>query len=284
MKLIALDLDGTTVNSNKEISKENIQAIIKAQQEGHVVMVLSGRAVHFIAAELDKYGLNCPIGANNGSSLYVNGELINKITINKEKSREVVIILDNELVPFNVATNKGVYASKDWENRLNNKVLSGSVPKEIMEYRNFKLFTQPPHVYGHSIYNETDEIINDDTIEIQKFFVITLDPSQKERMVTSLNSIEGIGIVPGTIHVDIMHTDATKGYGLKLMAEYFGIPLEDTIAIGDDANDISMFEISGLSIAMGNADDFIKEKCDLVTHTNDEHGVAYAINNYVLNS
>lgn len=75
MKLIALDLDGTTLNSKKEISEETLQAIKKAQQQGHIVMALSGRSEKSIHGQLTKYGLNCPVGASNGTALYADGKL-----------------------------------------------------------------------------------------------------------------------------------------------------------------------------------------------------------------
>ena len=79
MKLIALDLDGTTLNSKKVISEENLLSIKKAQQQGHIVMILSGRSPSSINDELKKYDLLCPIGGHNGTALYVNGQLIDSI-------------------------------------------------------------------------------------------------------------------------------------------------------------------------------------------------------------
>ncbi|NGY88269.1 HAD hydrolase family protein [Bacillus megaterium] len=79
-----------------------------------------------------------------------------------------------------------------------------------------------------------------------------------------------------------MNIKGNKGNGLKVMAKYFGIPLEDTVAIGDQFNDIPMFKVAGLSIAMANAEQEVKELSDVITLTNDENGVAYAIDNYVL--
>jgi hydroxymethylpyrimidine pyrophosphatase-like HAD family hydrolase len=66
------------------------------------------------------------------------------------------------------------------------------------------------------------------------------------------------------------------------MAEYYNIPIENTVAIGDNFNDVPMLEVAGLSVAMGNADPSVKEIADVVTLTNNEHGVAHAIEKYVL--
>ncbi len=282
MKLIALDLDGTTVNSNKEISEENIRAIKKAQELGHIVMASSGRAVNAIDAELKKYGLHCSIGANNGASLYVNGNLINMITFNSEQHKEIALQLDKEFIPYNFSTNKGVFAPTNWKERLNKVLSSQNIPEDNFKHKHFKMFTTPPHIYGHNLYDNTEDIINDKSITIQKFLIVTLDPIQKVRLEKFFESIIDINVASSTLNTDVMHVDAHKGNGLKLMADYFNIPLKDTIAIGDDANDISMFKTAGLSIAMGNAEERIKKESDIVTLTNDENGVAYAIENYVL--
>jgi hydroxymethylpyrimidine pyrophosphatase-like HAD family hydrolase len=79
-----------------------------------------------------------------------------------------------------------------------------------------------------------------------------------------------------------MDTNGHKGNGIRVMAEYFNIPIENTVAIGDNFNDVPMLKTAGLSIAMENGDPAVKEIADVVTLTNNEHGVAHAIEKYVL--
>ena len=277
MKLIALDLDGTTFNSNKEISRENIKAIKKAQAQGHIVMVLSGRALHEIKPDLERYDLDCHVGANNGSSLYVQDELVDIITLQPEQINHITSQLDKEFIPYTMSTNKGVFVPKDWDQRLE-KVLSvaEAVPTEL------ELFSAFAESYGHQHFNHINDIVNDESYTIQKFFGITLDPIQKKRFEAFLDSMDEISVASTTYFLDIMHHKASKGNALKTMANHFNIPLENTVAIGDESNDISMFQIAGLAVAMGNASDEIKKFSDVVTLSNDEHGVAYAINKYVL--
>ncbi|WP_010093964.1 Cof-type HAD-IIB family hydrolase [Ornithinibacillus scapharcae] len=277
MKLIALDLDGTTFNSNKEISKENIEAIKLAQAEGHKVMVLSGRALDEITPDLEKYGLHCPIGTNNGASIYINNQAVKMITLEQEQIKAITTEVEQEYIPYTVATNNGVYAPKDWFQRLENMLPSSGTDKEELEmYKAFAL------AYGHQSFHHIHDLLNDATIQIQKFFAFTIDPIQKKRFEMFLNTIDGISIVSTNTFIDIMHHQASKGNALQFMAEYYQIPLKDTVAIGDEGNDISMFNIAGLAIAMGNARDQVKKHSDVVTLTNDEHGVAHAIHHYVL--
>ncbi|MEH7119710.1 Cof-type HAD-IIB family hydrolase [Neobacillus vireti] len=283
MKLIALDLDGTTLNSKKEISEENIIAIKKAQQHGHIVMALSGRSQKSIMAEMTKYGLTCPIGASNGTILFADEKLLDLFSLTQSQIQKIALELEKEGVPYNFTTNTGSFAPKDWGDRLEKILSSGRVPAEYFDNEHYKMFTTHPSVYGHSLFDQVEEIINSEEFTILKFLNVSLDPEQKKRLQQSFESIEDINIASSSpFNLEVTHIDGHKGNGLKRMARHFGIPVEDTIAIGDEKNDIPMFNVAGLSIAMGNAEEEVKQHSDIVTLTNDENGVAYAIEKYIL--
>lgn len=283
MKLIALDLDGTTLNSNKEISDENIRAIKKAQQQGHIVMILSGRTPSSINEQLAKYNLDCPVGGNNGTAIFANGKLLELNSLGHLQNQKVAIEIEKENVPYNISTNKGIFAPRNWDERLDNVLSLGRVPAEFYENKHFKMFTTSPNVYGHSFFDDVEEIINNQEFTIQKFLILGLDPEQKKRLQQKLQSIDETYVTGSSpFNLEVTHINGNKGYGLKIMARHFKIPLEDTVAIGDENNDIPMFNVAGLSIAMGNAEEEVKLQSDVVTLSNDENGVAYAIEKYIL--
>lgn len=284
MKLICLDMDGTTLSSTNEISKENIQAIRKAQEEGHIVMVLSGRAPESINATLEKYDLRCPVGGSNGTAVYADGKLLELTSLTKSQNKASASELDKEFVPYKIYTNKGIYVPQDWENRLNNVLSSGKIPPEYYKNENFERMTKIPNeAEGIQFFDSVQTLIEDDNIAIQKFFILSLDPVQKDRLQDSLQEINDTYITTSSpFNLEVMNIKGNKGNGLKVMADYFGIPLKDTVAIGDQFNDIPMFKVAGLAIAMENAEQEVKELSDVVTLTNDENGVAYAIDKYVL--
>ncbi|MED4224600.1 Cof-type HAD-IIB family hydrolase [Neobacillus cucumis] len=283
MKLIALDLDGTTLNSKKEISEETLQAIKKAQQQGHIVMALSGRSEKSINGQLTKYGLNCPVGASNGTALYADGKLLELTSLSLSQTKKIALEIEKESVPFNMATNKGHFAPRNWDQRLQDVLSSGRVPDEYYENQYFKMFTTSPLVHGHSLFDQIEEIIDNSEYMIQKFLIVGLDPEQKTRLQTKLEAVEEITIASSSpFNLEVTHINGHKGTGLKIMADYFNIPIEDTVAIGDERNDIPMLKAAGLSIAMGNAEEEVKQHSDIVTLSNDEHGVAYAIEKYIL--
>lgn len=284
MKLICLDMDGTTLSSTNEISKKNIEAIRKAQDKGHIVMVLSGRAPESINATLEKYDLRCPIGGSNGTAVYADGKLLELTSLTKSQNKASASELDKEFVPYKIYTNKGIYVPQDWEDRLDNVLSSGRIPSEYYKNENFERMTKIPNeAEGIQFFDSVQTLIDDDNIAIQKFFILSLDPVQKDRLQDSLQEIDDTYITTSSpFNLEVMNIKGNKGNGLKVMAEYFGIPLEDTVAIGDQFNDIPMFKVAGLAIAMENAEQEVKELSDVVTLTNDENGVAYAIDKYVL--
>jgi Cof subfamily protein (haloacid dehalogenase superfamily) len=283
VKLIALDLDGTTLNSKKEITPETIQAIQKAQQQGHIVMALSGRSEKSICATLEQYGLDCHVGANNGTALFVDGKLIEMTALTQAQSQKIAFEVEKESVPYNMGTNKGSFAPRNWDQRLETVLSSGRVPTEYFENQYYKMFTTSPTVYGHSFFDQVEDVIHHH--DVQKFLILGLDPEQKDRLRANLELIEEITIASSSpFNLEVTHLNGNKGNGLKAMARYLNIPLEDTVAIGDERNDIPMLQVAGLSIAMGNAEDEVKAHSDIVTMTNDENGVAYAIEKYILKS
>jgi hydroxymethylpyrimidine pyrophosphatase-like HAD family hydrolase len=103
-----------------------------------------------------------------------------------------------------------------------------------------------------------------------------------ERLDKKLRFIDETFVTSASpFNLEVTHINGNKGYGLKAMASYFNIPIENTVAIGDEKNDLPMLNIAGLSIAMGNAEEEVKLSSDVVTLSNDENGVAYAFEKYI---
>ncbi len=89
-------------------------------------------------------------------------------------------------------------------------------------------------------------------------------------------------VFSGTTHLEVTRAGVNKGSALRELAAYMGIPLERVVAIGDEQNDISMLRIAGLAVAMGNASGEVKAVADSVAPTNDEGGLAQALQTTVL--
>ena len=92
-------------------------------------------------------------------------------------------------------------------------------------------------------------------------------------------------MVDGRFHnIEFTAANVNKGLGLHFLAKELGISMEETMAVGDSGNDAEMLKAAGLGVAMGNASKAIKDISDVVTLTNEECGVAHAIETYILNA
>lgn len=193
MKLIALDMDGTTLSSKNEISPENIQAIKKAQGLGHIVMILSGRAPTSINELLDIYDLNCPIGGSNGTAVFADGKLLELTSLTSLQDKKVTEEIEKEVVPFKIYTNKGIYVHSEWSARLEKVISSGVIPAEYYVDENYVKMTRVPNESdGALIFDNIEALLKDEVLTIQKFFILVLDPAQRNRLLASLKSIEGV--------------------------------------------------------------------------------------------
>ena len=130
--------------------------------------------------------------------------------------------------------------------------------------------------------------IDEDNLEcfagdIVKLLFAECDNGRQEQLHALFNKDSKLYIVSSMSGlVDVMGGGVSKGIALKLWAQSLNLPVEELIVFGDNYNDISMFQIAGMRIAMGNAEEEVKKEADFVTLSNDQSGIAYAITNYVL--
>ena len=272
MKLIALDLDGTLMSPDKTISQENIHAIHELQNSGNIVMICSGRAPEDIKALLNKYNLVCPVVGSNGTIVEVDNKIINNITMDKHDVTSIAQILDDLNLPYCFYTNKGIYYPSDWLDKIK-KNMEGITNQELNRFTE-----KPQNSVGVNTFSNYQSLLVDHRIEINKLFILTFTPQVKEKLLSLLKSHSNITLTSSNaLNVEIMHKDGHKGIGLRKMAEYYRIPIENTVAIGDNFNDLPMLQCAGYAIAMDNADNEVKKICDFVTLSNSENGVAHAL-------
>ncbi|MBD1382230.1 Cof-type HAD-IIB family hydrolase [Metabacillus arenae] len=284
MKLFAIDLDGTLLSSKVEVSSENNAAIREAQEAGHKIMICSGRAPEDISNILEQEKLDCPVAGSNGTVVWVDGKELSTISLDKKDAADVSKQLDELSIPYRVYTNKGIYIPFSWMDRMTSAIDQNPIIKETVSAEELKRMTeQPKETDTVKLFDSIEELLNDESLTIQKFFTLTINAEVKKQLAGKLQEISGIAITSsGLFNIEVMDINGHKGNGLKTVASYFDIPLTDTLAIGDNFNDIPMLEQAAFSIAMGNADPKVKELCDAVTLTNDENGVAHAIHKYLL--
>lgn len=283
MKLIAIDLDGTLLSENGAISKANKEAILEVQKQGDIVAISSGRALPDVEAILQSAGIECPIMTGNGAVSYYKGQEIQRYSLPNEVVREVVEILETGGVHYELYTSKGIYNRRGGKELLQEEI--GQIEEEITGWAGEVLHYYLDHHYD---LNEMLSMSSTGTPEIAhlnvyKLLVLSLNTDKLNGLRQAFAGREDLSLTSsGSINLELGHPDAGKGSALQFMANYLDIPLENTVAIGDNYNDVTMFEVAGTSIAMGNAEQQLKEMSTHVTKHHNEDGVAYALRTYIL--
>ena len=132
-----------------------------------------------------------------------------------------------------------------------------------------------------------DEIalVRDGQLSVEKINVFTADRKLRAMLWERLEGFEGLAVTSSLeYNLEINAAAATKGNGLLCLAEYLGLKPEQTMAFGDGSNDLSMIQAAGLGVAMENAMEILKQQADYITGSNQEDGVASAIEHFILSA
>ncbi|MCZ0701728.1 Cof subfamily protein (haloacid dehalogenase superfamily) [Natronobacillus azotifigens] len=279
MKVIATDLDGTLLSTTGEISSRNAQAIRKAQEAGITVIVATGRSYHAAHKPLKQAGLTCPIICLNGANIYTeNGTITRSIPLSKSVSKEILALCQEHQAYFELYTSRGVFSTdrKDFMKIIVNIILSShpDVSAEEVEHRAQQRFQEDDFQFT----NDFHALLEDQSLEVFKALAFSLEANGLDKIKAPFKDRDEVVVTSsGYDNAEFNHPEAQKGIALQLFLEDKNIDLADVMAIGDNYNDLSMLEIVGRGVAMGNAEQGVKNSCSFETLSNDEDGVAHAI-------
>ena len=268
IKLIAIDLDGTLLNSAKKIPDENIKAIQKAAKSGVIIVLCTGRPKSGILPYFEQLGLTDEeyIIMNNGCSIYntKNWELMNYAQItNDELDKLNQVITHYPDIYLTLTGEKHYY------------VVGNEVP-ELVRYDAGLVFDIAKAISLDDI-KASSEIIFQAMYMAKSAYLDSFQETKEGVLATDFSVVRSQDYI-----FEAMPKGYTKATALKKLSEQLGITPTEVMAIGDAANDIEMLEFAGHSVAMGNATKAIKGICRYETSTNDQAGVAKAIYDYVL--
>ncbi|AGK56113.1 Cof-type HAD-IIB family hydrolase [Bacillus sp. 1NLA3E] len=279
IKLIASDMDGTLLTGNKGVSTANKEAIRLAQAKGIEFVIATGRSYQEALLVLKEAEIDCSVICVNGAEVRAkDGTIVSSHPLAKELANFVAQTLVKHGVYFEMYTNKGTYTT-DQEKAV-------SVMVDI--------FTSANHHYSRDevekvakqriksgyvkVVDQYDKIFVDKSYHVYKLLAFSGDVDQLLTVRQALAEFNAFAVSSsGHGNLEITSKDAQKGVALEEFAKIKNIPLLETMAIGDNDNDLSMLTRVGHSVAMGNAADHIKEKCRYVTATNADDGVGKAI-------
>jgi hypothetical protein len=285
MSFIAIDLDGTLLNDQNEISEENIKAIQYAQDRGFEIVISTGRAYFDVQKICEKAGISPFVIGTNGATVHSkDGKVLSSITISKVRVESILKWLDERDYYYEVFTNKAIYTLKKRREHFYQEIQSlkeadlDTDRKEAVAAaeRQFEQFGYVLVENYHDILKQEEEYFN--------ILACSFDQKKLAEAWNQFNMFDELRVVSSADHnIEITSKRASKGLALEKLAFMMNGSLEQSMAIGDSNNDLSMFEKVGHSVAMGNAKDVIKAVCTTTTLKNDENGVAYAIYRYMEN-
>lgn len=283
MGFIAIDLDGTLINNNHVISKENIKAIQKAQEFGYEVVIATGRAHFDVQRILNEVNLSLyTIGANGSTAHSPSGTNILSISMSEAKAKEIVTWLDKENFYYELFCNDGIYTLKDarkilYEEIENAKETAPDAQIAFMELQLEKQISQSGYVFIENI----QEIFAGNN-KIYNILAYSFNDKKRQSGWEKFKDEKDLTLVASSpFNFELEHPNASKGKAIVYLAKVLNENLSRSMAVGDSGNDISMFEVVTESFAMDNANDEVKSKAKHITASNDEDGVAKAIYSFL---
>jgi Cof subfamily protein (haloacid dehalogenase superfamily) len=280
IKLICSDMDGTLLDAKMTISPENLAAIDYAQHLGIEFVLATGRSYHAATAPLAGTPLHTTMIILNGAQIYdKSGEPEFTWTIDKEKVNDVLDLLDQNKIYYEVSTNHGLY-SESQARRIESFAVHVA---EQLPHLSFKtaIAMASANLANLQIHytDSIRKVLADPEMTVLK--IIFTDARGAKALGPVANKIDQLGGLAitssGQYNIEVNHQNAQKGIAVVHLAKMRNIPLSEVMTIGDNYNDISMLEAGGVSFAMGNADAEVKEHAKFITDTNLENGFAQAV-------
>lgn len=272
-KLIAIDMDGTFLNEERQITEKNLEAVKKAAELGTKVVISSGRipsALKYIIKDMPK---NQPIIACNGSIILDHNHdeiaysamdtnlLITIIDILRKDFKDTFFSFFSEDIIYSEKLHP--FAEKFNEHNLSLPVEYRMDLKMIKDAKSF-ILESDQRVSKFEIYDDNASNIDDIRDRFESLFDV-------EIVSSGLNGIE------------ITNKGLSKGSSLEVLAKHYGYSLEECIAVGNDENDIEMIKKAGLGVAVCNAKDYVKSVANYITiRDNDHDAISEVIEKFVV--
>ncbi|WP_422927832.1 Cof-type HAD-IIB family hydrolase [Singulisphaera sp. PoT] len=259
IRLVVIDLDGTLLGPDHRIPPVNARAIAACRAAGVQVMLASGRMITSVRPYCMELGLEGPqITLNGGAIVDVpDGEVEALARLPEDVVRSIAEGLKARGIPFVIMGQRTIYA------------LPGTAESAILEG------------YGEPEAVVVTDLGREQVPDPVKLLAFAADPTWDDEL-TALSEGVAETVRTGGGFLEFMVPGISKGTALEEILRRHDIPRDSVLAIGDYYNDLSMFEVAGISVAMGDAPSPIREAADFVTASCIEGGLAQALHRHVL--
>lgn len=289
-KLVAIDLDGTLLNSYGQISEENRESLKKAQKNKIDIVLASGRLLNSVKNISSDLGQNKYIICGNGSLIYdlQKEEIIYDKFIEKNKVLQIISICEKNSIYYNIYTESMVIAKTLENNVLFYHQENANKPENkktkinlVGDIYNYVMNLNNENILKITISDKNSIIFNSIIKKLRNIKNIdVLDVAHMSRKIIKSGTEE---VSLEYYYTEITNENVDKWNAIKWLAEKLEVKNEEIMVIGDNVNDKMMIENAGLGVAMGNSAPYIKEIADKIVSSNNENGVAQAIIENCLN-
>lgn len=266
-KVLILDIDGTLVNSRKEITPKTYEALMKVQEAGHIIVLASGRPYPGMKGFVQKLNMDKLGGyaiAFNGGRIVdcVTGKSVYEKTIPNKYAK---IIYD-----YAIAYGIGMVTYKD------DMVITGTEIDDYMQYEARLNYMSLKKVKDFVKFVDYDMVKCLLTAEPETKAPVC-EQELKEMLAPDINVFRS-----EPYFIEVTTKDVDKSTTIPELLKLLGLKREQTICCGDGFNDLTMVKYGGIGVAMGNAQDIVKQNADYVTASCDEDGIAEVVYKFIL--
>jgi len=262
IKLVVSDVDGTLVRQDKSLSPQVVAAVHRLRAAGVSFTLISARPVSGVMPLVAALDIDVPLAAINGGILFRPDK-----SVIAEHSIERAVVEGVFALAEGSAVDRWVFAGGQW--------FASSGEGVHVEHERIAS-NQAPVIRADfaDLYDRADKVtfVSDDRALLKAL---------ADKAVSAFGDRATIG-QSQVYYLDVTDVAANKGDGVAALAQMLGVDLADTLVLGDMDNDIAMFDRAGLSVAMGQAPDAVKVRADWVSSSNEEDGVAHAIDAFIL--
>jgi hypothetical protein len=261
-------MDGTLLNSKRDVSAVNIKAMRHLKEKGVEIILATGRTDLYVKDVAHRLGVSAPVISSNGG-------MVRRLSSDEVLYHKYIpSVADRRLAEFCFEQNYDciVYSS--------NMVYYRKNSERIKLFHQYNERVQPAFCVPIQEVSQPDDL---PLGSILKIFIWNITPQQTTKLKQLHNQEGRLTMVSSEKNAfDIMGQGISKGEALRFLSQKMGFNLEKTMVFGDNYNDISMMKLAGYPVAVANAEAEVKQVAKYVTRSNDEDGVAHAIQEYLL--
>lgn len=273
-KLIAIDIDGTLLTTARTLTPRTTQAIVDTISNGIHVVLCTGRSLHSARPVAAQVHPRTHLVFHSGALIleHLDGPVLRTKNLARARAGALIAFLKREgydpLVYDSVPESQGfLYEAERAPNEWRHRYIQANAGKAKMV----------PDLHAATVFEPAQLAAAGRRADIDRLQKSLQAGWPDVGVIRSRSTL-----IPDYWFLEIVPVEVSKGAALAFLGAHYAIPPSDMIAVGDNFNDLDMIEYAGLGVAVANAPDEVKAAADVVVPSNDEDGVVYVIERYLL--